>query len=73
MNVMNRLAAVALIFGSACLGACGQELFSDRDVRSEQSIRYYDNDSATATTAARKSSAASPFGMPGASGGPSGQ
>jgi hypothetical protein len=64
MNRMECFAVVALLVGAGCLGGCSQELFTDRDARSDQSLRYYDNDSATATTAARKQSAASPFGMP---------
>jgi hypothetical protein len=64
MKSIHCAAVVMLLACSGGLPACSHELFTDRDTRSAQSLRYYDNDSATATTAARKQTAASPFGLP---------
>ncbi len=48
----------------AGLAGCNHDLFVDKDTRSNQSLRYYDNDSATKTTQDRKQSVGMPFGMP---------
>ncbi|HUO08740.1 MAG TPA: hypothetical protein VM008_10600 [Phycisphaerae bacterium] len=58
------LAMVALMVAGGMMQGCGHELFSDSDSRTQQTLRYYNNDSATQTTEARKQSAGSPFGMP---------
>ena len=53
-----------LLLGAADLAGCGHELFVDQDFRSNQTLRYYDNDSATETTKDRRQSQGMPFGMP---------
>jgi len=55
---------LVLIVAAGVLGACNHELFTESDNRTDRSLRYYDNDSATETTQARKQSVGSPFGMP---------
>jgi ABC-type oligopeptide transport system substrate-binding subunit len=66
MKAMRYRAALALILVmlASPLGACSRDLFSDSDNRTQRTLRYYDNDSATNTTNQRKQSVGSPFGMP---------
>ncbi len=65
MNGIRSQAVFGLLFLIASTTAgCNRELFIDRDTRSSQSLRYYDNDSASETTAARRQSVGMPFGMP---------
>jgi hypothetical protein len=56
------LLSVLLLGGMA--GGCSHDLFTDEN-RTQRTLRYYDNDSATQTTEARRQSTGSPFGMPG--------
>jgi hypothetical protein len=58
------LVMLALMFMGGMMQGCGRELFSDSDTRTQQTLRYYDNDSAAQTTEARRQSTGSPFGMP---------
>lgn len=58
------VAALLLTVASAATTGCNHELFVDHDRRTSTSLRYYDNDSATETTAARRQSAGMPFGLP---------
>ncbi|MGN6367467.1 MAG: hypothetical protein ACTHN5_04320 [Phycisphaerae bacterium] len=53
-----------LVILSGIAGGCSHDLFSDSESRTQRTLRYYDNDSATQTTAARRQSVGSPFGMP---------
>jgi hypothetical protein len=59
------LVVLALMFMGGMMQGCGHDLFSDSDSRTERTLRYYDNDSATQTTEDRRQSTGSPFGMPG--------
>jgi hypothetical protein len=58
------LILLTLVFLGAVAGGCSHDLFTDEN-RTQRTLRYYDNDSATQTTAARRQSTGSPFGMPG--------
>lgn len=58
------LILVAVMFLCGIAGGCSHDLFTDEN-RTQRTLRYYDNDSATQTTAARRQSTGSPFGMPG--------
>lgn len=51
-----------LVLASGLLGACSRELFVDQDRQTDRRMRYYDNDSATETTQARKQAVGMPFG-----------
>lgn len=66
--MQSRAATMACMAGlmaaSMLLGACSHDLFADSENRTERTLRYYGNDSATKTTAERKQSVGSPFGMP---------
>ena len=62
--VSRAMGLMALLLLGGLLGACSRDLFSDSDRRTQQTLRYYDNDSATETTAQRKQSIGSPFGVP---------
>lgn len=53
-----------LAFVGVLFPACSHDLFTDSENRTQRQLRYYDNDSATQTTAARRQSVGSPFGMP---------
>ena len=55
---------LALVILSGIAGGCSHDLFTDSENHTERTLRYYDNDSATQTTAARRQSVGSPFGMP---------
>ena len=58
------LVLLALMILGGMLQGCGHDLFSDSDNRTQRTLRYYDNDSATQTTENRKKSVGSPFGVP---------
>ena len=55
----------ALMILGGFAGGCSHDLFTDNENRTERTLRYYDNDSAAQTTASRRQSVGSPFGMPG--------
>jgi hypothetical protein len=55
---------VALGILGGISGGCSHDLFNDNENRTQRTLRYYDNDSATQTTASRRQSVGSPFGMP---------
>lgn len=56
----------ALLFAALTLGGCQNRkgLFSEDDVTTQQKMKYWDNESATATTEMRRQSDGNGFGFP---------